>query len=904
MTSHLSKDHTILEKGSMEFRPFGVDEQGRKIRDVTGVKVEAYVTYLEETVARLRGADAGKQAVETLCRVLNQRIPDPAYYVTPQFLQKVWNSYSYEFVCFMMEFCIILSEDPQFSYHAGKAKFISPLIQTLGRPFTMPQIYKMFPHFGQKFAKNSIEFGVGTVTQNSAVLRIRYMNHIYDQFGSYRQRCAEQICQASKAALSAVPEDIHQLGYATIKDLQCIANGDEWCEWEFTWTPAEHMPFGWSLWGILGGFGALGYLQIMHPSVTLLEALIIALIPPLGAWFGMRKRQEQDTKRREALIKEQLETLENRHEELREAYLEQEQATVELRRKVTQLTTFHNAGLLFSSTLDRETLIKNVLDTLTGELHFERAMLAFYDASRGIVFDSRLQGVPAEIVANIRSLQVPITDPDSIEGTILIRGEPLLINNIRESPAWDRLHKLSKLAVLKSELSSLLAVPLKAKDVIVGCLIVDRLPGHSLTQEDLEVMGTFASHVAIALDNTRAYHQIEELNAGLELRVKERTAEIEAANEELQELDRLKSQFLAHVSHELRSPLTSIKGFAENMLEGMAGNTTEKQVQYLRRIQANSGRLARMISDLLDRSKMEAGKMELSLGNVPVIELTREVTEQFKPLAQIKGQHLTFEYSPPDLMVHADGDKVNQVLTNLIENALKYTPTDGSIRVQIEPQDPNLVLISVIDTGQGIPADALPYIFTPFFRVKRPSLQHIEGLGLGLSISKQLVEMQGGTLSVESTEGKGTTFSFTLPRSQATPPIPTVDLFQEKRILVVDDDSDIRQLLVDRLQGEGFQIEAATNGHEALEALKVHTFDGVILDIGLPDMDGLEILQDFRKTHPDVPVIMITATEAEERAQTAMKHGATAYLLKPFDPVQFRYVTGQCFGRKEKVTTH
>jgi signal transduction histidine kinase len=902
MTPQLSKDHTILEKGSMEFRPFGVDEKGGKIREVTGVKVDAYVTYLEETVARLRGAEAGKQTVETLCQLLNERIPDPAFHVTPPFLHNVWNSYAYEFVCFLVEFCIILSGDPLFTFHAGKTKFISPLIQTLGRPFSTPQIYKMFPHFGQKFAKNSIEFGVGTVTQNSAVLRMKYLPHIYDQFGPYRKRCAEQICQASKGAIAAVPEEVHQLGYATIKDLQCIAEGDEWCEWEFTWKTADQLPFSWSLWGILGGFGALGYLQIMHPGVTLLEALIIALFPPLGAWLGMRKRQEHDTKRREALIKEQLEMLESRHEDLREAYLEQEEATVELRRKVTQLTTLHRSGLLFSSTLDRETLINHVLETLTGELNFERAMLTLYDALRGITYDVRLRGVPAETADRIRSIEVPVTDPNSIEGTILIKGEPLLINNIRKSPFWDRLHNMNHLADLNIQVSSLLAVPLKAKDVIIGCLVVDRLPGHSLTQDDLEVMVTFASQVAIALDNTRAYHQIEELNAGLELRVQERTAELETANEELKELDRLKSQFLAHVSHELRSPLTSIKGFAENMLEGMTGNTTQKQVQYLRRIQANSGRLARMISDLLDRSRMEAGKMEISMGDVPVIELTQEVTEQFKTLAQTKGQDLTLEYSQPDLMVHADGDKVNQVLTNLVENALKYTPKDGSIRVQIVPKDPHLVHISVIDTGHGIPADALPHIFTPFFRVKRPSLKHVEGLGLGLSISKQLIEMQGGTLVVESTEGKGTTFSFTLPRSQATPPLLTVNLFDGKRILVVDDDSDIRQLLVDRLQGEGFQVEAATNGHEALEALKVHTFDGVILDIGLPDINGLEVLQDLRRIHPALPVIMITATEAEERAQTAIKHGATAYLLKPFDPVQFRYVIGQWFGRKEKVT--
>ena len=898
MPPFLSKDHTILEKGQMEFRPFGVDDLGKKIRDVTGVKVDAYVTFLDETVSRTRGASAGKQAVETLCRLLNERIPDPAYHVTPPFLRNVWNSYAYEFVCFLLEFCIILSEDPQFPINAGKAKFISPLIQTLGRPFTMPQIYKMFPHFGQKFAKNSIEFGVGTVTRNSAVLRMRYMPHIYEQFGPYRKLCAERICQSSKAALSAVPEHIHQLGYATIKDLQCIANGDEWCEWEFTWSPADRIPFGWSLWGILGGFGAFGYLQIMHPTVTLLEAVVISLLPPIAAWLGMRKRQEQDTKRREALIKEQLETVDTRHEDLREAYLEQEQATVDLRRKITQLTTLHHSGLQYSSTLDRETLIHSVLATLTRDLHFERAMLAFFDASRGVAHDARIRGVPAETAAHIRSLEVSITDPDSLEGTILLRGEPLLIPNIRESRFGDRIHTVNQLAELKIHVGSFLAVPLKAKDVIIGCLAVDGLPGHALSEDDLEVMVTLASQVAIALDNTRAYRQIEELNAGLELRVQERTAELEAANEELKELDRLKSQFLAHVSHELRSPLTSIKGFAENMLEGMTGVTTEKQVQYLRRIQANSGRLARMISDLLDRSKLEAGKMELSLGDVPVIELAGEVTEQFKPLAQSKGQQLTLQYSQPDLTVHADADKVNQVLTNLVENALKYTPKNGSINVKIESMDPQGVLISVMDTGHGIPADALPHIFTPFFRVKRPAHKQVEGLGLGLSISKQLVEMQGGMLSVESTEGQGTTFFLTLPQGHAVPPPLPLTRPHEKYILVVDDDADIRQLLVDRLRAEGFLVKAASNGQEALGALKVHPFDGVILDIGLPDINGLEILQGLRKTHPSLPVIMITATEAEERARTAMKHGANAYLLKPFDPVRFRYVTGQWFGRK------
>ena len=123
----------------------------------------------------------------------------------------------------------------------------------------------MFPHFGQKFARDSILFEVGEVTESSAILRMKYTDHVYQQFGAYRKRCADQICEVSKTALSVVPEHIHQLGHATVKDLQCIANGDEWCEWEFRWTPPIQLPFGWALGGILAGLLAFGYLQWQYP---------------------------------------------------------------------------------------------------------------------------------------------------------------------------------------------------------------------------------------------------------------------------------------------------------------------------------------------------------------------------------------------------------------------------------------------------------------------------------------------------------------------------------------------------------------------------------------------------------------------------------------------------------------
>jgi len=899
----LSKEHTILEKGMMQFRPFGTDDKGEKIRDVTGIKVSAYVTHLEECVGKKKGTEAGLQASEELCTRLNERIADPTYHVSPSFLKNIWNSYSYEFVCFLTELCLLISQDPQFQIHVGKTKYISPIIQTLGRPFSMSQIYKMFPHFGQKFARGSILFEVGTVTEGTAILRMKYTDHVYQQFGAYRKRCADQICEVSKTALSVVPEHVHQMGQATVKDLQCIANGDEWCEWEFRWTPPIQVPFGWSLGGILAGMLAFGYLQWQHPTVTIAESLVIALFPPVIAWLCTQRKQQVHSQQREALIAEQLETVDTRHEELREAFLEQEHGTVELRRKVTQLTTLHRAGLLFSATLDRETLIQNVLKTIVEELNYDRAMMSFYDPVRMVAHDARVLGLPVEATQFAREREIPVTDPTTIEGQVLLKGEPVLLKNIHDHDVWERLHSLNQEMAKITKATSLLVVPLKVNDRVIGSLMVDRTQGSSLTQDDLDVMTTVATQVAISLDNTDAYHQIEELNQGLERHVEERTAELQQAYEELQELDRLKSQFLAHVSHELRSPLTSIKGFAENILAGVTGSITDKQQRCLQRIQANSNRLARMISDLLDRARLEAGKMEVILSEVPLALLAKECIEELMPQAAEKQQSLILDCPDDALTVHADVDKMSQILINLLVNAIKYTPHEGSVCVTLIRLDARCARLTVKDTGEGIPATDLPDLFQPFFRVNRRHKTHVKGLGLGLSIVKQLVDLQNGAITVTSEVGKGTTFHVDLPLEPSIVKGPSADSKATKRILVVDDDPDILELIVDRLVGEGYQVEPAHTGEDALRVLQGKLYDGVMLDIGLPDRDGIQVLQAIRRQYPHLPVVMVTASEAKDRAMVAMERGANAYLLKPFDAAQFKFVTTQWFGKKSYTET-
>ena len=570
---------------------------------------------------------------------------------------------------------------------------------------------------------------------------------------------------------------------------------------------------------------------------------------------------------------------------------------MELRRKVTQLTTLHRAGLLFSATLDRETLIQNVLKTIVQELHYDRALMSFFDPVNKIVRDARVLGLPREAEQFARSREFHVTDPTTIEGQVLLKGEPVLLENIHDHDVWKRLHSLNQEMAKISKATSLIVVPLRVKDKIIGSLMVDRVQGPSLTQDDLDVMSTVATQVAISLDNTDAYHQIEELNLGLERRVEERTAELQQAYEELQELDRLKSQFLAHVSHELRSPLTSIKGFAENILAGVTGAITEKQERCLERIRTNSNRLARMISDLLDRARLEAGKMEVILGEVPIALLARECIEELTPQAAEKQLSLLFECQDNTLTVHADADKISQILINLIVNAIKYTPHEGSISVTLSRLDVQYARLTVEDTGEGISEKDLQNLFQPFFRVNRQHKSNVKGLGLGLSIVKQLVDLHHGSISVESALGKGTTFHVDLPLG------PTVRLEKQphteggRRILVVDDDPDILELVADRLESDGYRVQPATTGQDAMTALQQTVYDGVILDIGLPDMDGDQILGAIRQQYPHLPVVMVTASEAKDRAMAAMKYGANAYLLKPFDSAQFKYITAQWFSK-------
>lgn len=735
-------------------------------------------------------------------------------------------------------------------------------------------IYKMSAYFSQRYSKDSFFTEAVSSSERSAILRMVFKERALRHFGPYLKACARHWCDAHKGYLTGVPERFHDLPPAEVRDVQCIAEGDKCCEWEVTWSGKERK---------------------VLPVVTSVTSLARRLLAP-------------EIEQREKIIDEQLRSLNSWDQELQDAYIQQQQLSAELQRRVDQLTTLHETGLLFTSILDRENLIEIVLETIIHKLNYDRVMLGFFDSERKVIYDVRLMGVPEEIRSFARSFEIPVTDPETIEGTVLLRGEPVLIGDIRQ--VGDRVHPLHRRLVEMAKAKWLISVPLKVKNQVLGALTVDRVQQYALTDDDLNLMVTLASQVAIGLDNTNAYRKVEELMVGLEDKVRVRTEQLqrlnrdlETANEQLKEGDRLKSMFLSHVSHELRTPLTAVKGFVENMLHRLSGPLTAKQEKDLVRVKVNADRLIRMIANLLDQSRIEFGKIELSLEAIELRECVADLLEQLRLLSMEKKQHLELRCLDLNLVVWADGDKLTQILTNLVDNAIKYTPEGGHITIELSHEGPAYAKVSVIDDGTGIPEEALTKLFDPFFRVRQKTRLATKGLGLGLSIAKYLVELQGGTLSVTSELGKGSRFDCMIPLRLVVEKRAASPVAAGKLILVVDDDPDILQFMADRLESYGYRVQMATDGRKALEAFRQQPFHGLVLDIGIPEIDGLEVLQQIRESPSTIPVIMVTASGSKERAIQALDMGAQAYLLKPFDAARLRDVVEYWFGQPHDLLT-
>ncbi|GJL62299.1 MAG: hypothetical protein NPIRA04_09530 [Nitrospirales bacterium] len=429
-------------------------------------------------------------------------------------------------------------------------------------------------------------------------------------------------------------------------------------------------------------------------------------------------------------------------------------------KQVSQLSTLNQTGAAIASTLDVDRLLTTVLKLLVDNLGFERMVLIFYKPEEHLGVVSQVTGVPEELEADVKGIQIPIRDDRSMSADLVLRGNPVLVQDI-ETVA-DRLHPPVLRACRKIGVTSFMVAPLKSQERIFGYLGADRGGDVPCTQEDLDVLITIANHVAVAIDNARAYQALGQFNQTLEDRVQERTEALQQANERLREHDRLKSMFVSIASHELRTPMTSMKGLVDNMLDGLTGTLNERQSFYLSRVKRNLERLTRMSNDLLDLSKIDAGVMQLSCAPLSVEELAHEVVEVMQPVARQISLNLAFDVSAPLPTILGDRDKLDQVLTNLINNAMKFSKPGTDVQVGGRIRDDQMVEVCVRDSGCGIPVNEIPHIFERFYRGESVVVE-ARGSGLGLAISKSLVELHGGKIWVQSEVGEGSQFFFTVP---------------------------------------------------------------------------------------------------------------------------------------------
>jgi PAS domain S-box-containing protein len=409
------------------------------------------------------------------------------------------------------------------------------------------------------------------------------------------------------------------------------------------------------------------------------------------------------------------------------------------------------ATQLFNSTLQLDAVFQRVVQMATevlGEsctIHLSEAGQAHLTAVATAHADPETREARWQFLHNHPTR---IGDPTSVVGIAAANGQPYLVKDAHLGGPVKYADRLG--------ISSFIAAPMIAKGKILGVLATSIMsPNRQFTEADLRLATALADRAALAIEHSRLYEQERVLRHTLE-----------GVNRQIQDANQRKTEFVTLVSHELRTPLASMMGYTELLLEGQGGLLGERQREWLGIIGQNADRLETLIDDLLDTARIEMGKLELKPTPLDLIPLIQEVARALRPQIARKGQGLTLELAEAVPAIVGDADRIRQILTNLLSNALKYTPSGGHIIIAA-CEDAGGVRVAVQDTGIGLAPDEQAQLFTPFFRAQHATTPRVGGTGLGLAITRALVELHGGTITVTSVPGQGSTFSVTLPTRQA-----------------------------------------------------------------------------------------------------------------------------------------
>jgi len=535
--------------------------------------------------------------------------------------------------------------------------------------------------------------------------------------------------------------------------------------------------------------------------------------------------------------------------------------TDELGQSVQELRALGEVSQLVNSTLDVEEVLRTIVT--------KAVELSATDAGAIYVFDDEHQefrlhathGMSEAMIAAIADRSIRAGDANI--GAAAAARAPLQIPDLREAAAAP----LNDI-VLAAGYRALLVVPLLRPDRIVGALVVRRREPGTFAAGTVDLLQTFADQSVLAIQNARLFREIEEKSRQLAL-----------ASEH-------KSQFLANMSHELRTPLNAIIGLTEMMSTNAARFGTEKAVEPLRRVNRAGMHLLGLINQVLDLSKIEAGKLELAPESVTLAPLIDEVIGTARQLAEQNNNRLVVEAEDDLGSLTVDPMRLRQILLNLLSNACKFTKQGAvTLRVRKVLDGRPFVEFAVADTGIGMTPEQQAKLFEDFTQADSSTARQFGGTGLGLAITRRLARMMGGDVTVASEPGKGSVFTVRLPGRETGARAPADGAGAgagTNCVLVIDDDATARELIADQLKSEGFAVAAASGGLEGLKLARELKPIAITLDVMMPDLDGWSVLAALRQDAElaDIPVIMVTVLD-EQRRGAAL--GAVGYLTKPIE---------------------
>ena len=601
-----------------------------------------------------------------------------------------------------------------------------------------------------------------------------------------------------------------------------------------------------------------------------------------GSFFtGLKKQIHWLFNIRKAFI-----DLTDSHEELSNNYNKLEESKKLLQRQTTQLTTAYNISKSIRQNLDIGKTLKAITYALVNDAGLSFSKIKLYKDIEGNTYEIEASDGIMEINAN------PIKRPVVIENENI--GELIILPKINQD----------------------------------------------MTELD-ELLNYLLPIINISIHDSLVLRAITDYKNNLETKVGERTTELKAAQDKLSEIIELQNHFFTNISHEFRTPLTLIIGPSKQISDRTNDDKIKEDAEIINR---NAKKLNRLANQLLDISRIEAGRIKLKTSEQNLVPVVRRIIFSFKSIAEKKRISLNFNSEQECIILYIDEDKIDKILSNIISNALKFTPDGGCVNVSI-CLIPGAVRIAVSDNGIGISKEHLSKIFDRFYQIDNSLSKEYEGTGIGLSLTKELVEIHKGRVIIESKEGKGSTFTILLPlgkehlmdeeivnktiyeeiKNDENKKFPSslddsvllsklndqknylesIENYNKPLLLIIEDNSDVRKYIIEILD-EYYRIIEAINGEEGLSKSFEQIPDLIISDIMMPKMDGMQLCHflknDSRTSH--IPVILLTAKATLKDKIEGLETGADDYIMKPFEAQELKVRIKNLLKQRKRIHEH